>query len=125
MATTSSTTTDVQGYDINTLRNTINSVRARIAAGQPISANQIADLAWVYNTWIQHTHNYYDYYWIAYGNTSPYGTTAVWKTSGNVGVGYFSPPGAGQTVQAAHVNGLAGLVNAIRSHTHYSPDGSY
>lgn len=127
MAQIATATTGIANMDINTLRATINAIRSRIAASRTIRAQDVLDLIWVYNMWVQHTHNVTDYYWAAYGNTSPYGTTAVTRGSYAVnGLNYMSNGfGAGNSIDTNVMRTFAALVNSIKTHTHLIDDGSY
>lgn len=128
MAQITTATTGIANMDINTLQAAINAVRARLAASRTMRAQDILDIMWVYNMWIQHVHNVTDYYYMAYGNTYAYGTTAVTRTSYGVdGASYAdgSLTNAGQLVNTNSIRAFAALVNARKYHTHLIDDGVY
>ena len=121
-------TTDIVGIVVNALRNLIAAIRNRLNVDSAIRAQDILEMMYVYNVWIQHSHLVTDYYWMAYGNTSPYGTTAVTaQTAGVNGVGYSdqSQEQAGYDINRIAVINFIRQINAIISHNHYINDGSY
>lgn len=128
MTTVATTTSNVSAVDVAGMQTKINNIRSRIAANRAVRAQDIIDLAWVYNTWIQHNHSVYDYSWIAYGNTSPYPTSGLTIISQAVaGATYYTNiPSAGVSITAADIARLIGLVNNIRSHFHtFTAPGLY
>jgi len=77
MAQMLTTTSGISNLNVAAMQSVINNIRARLATSKNIRAQDIQDLMWVYNSWIQHTHSVTDFYWTAYGNASAYSTTSV------------------------------------------------
>lgn len=102
----------INNLDINYMQTVVNNIRNRLAASKTVRAQDIQDIVWLYNTWIQHTHDYYDHEYEAYGNKTPrtystvvdtrygasfyveyyfeYNSYSNWVWNGNW-VGYFQP----------------------------------
>lgn len=70
----------INNLDVNYMQTVINNVRNRLAANRAVRAQDIQDVAWLYNTWIQHTHDYWDHEYEAYGNKAPVTYTEVRDT---------------------------------------------
>lgn len=64
------TSSGVAAIDTTHLQNVITNLKAKIAAGAVMNAQDVTDLAWCYNYWIQHTHSYYDHAYEKYGNVN-------------------------------------------------------
>lgn len=132
MAQLVTSTSDVNNFDPNWARATLNAVRTRLVNSKTIRAQDIRDIINVYNAWAQHNHTVYDYYYIQYGNIPPHGTQgAVVGTATPVfsdlvsGVPLAPTPSvaAGNRIILNDIRNLMALINAIRSHSHRINDG--
>lgn len=129
MAQFVSTTTGIANLDINYLASVLQGIRNNLAASKTLKGADLLNLVWVYNTWLGHNHAVADYYYVAYGNTPPVGTTAVtaW-TTGVVGAAYMDSTTfyAGAFVNTNAMRVLCNYINSFKwSHYHQINDGWY
>lgn len=109
-----------------TLAATINAYRAKFVKGIKISYADIVNVMNLYNTWLTHTHTVADRLWIAFGNTSPYGTTTEVRTTAaptGIGLAALAPmadPGK-IPISPAYQNQATNAINATPATTHSHP----
>lgn len=102
----------------------INQMLARMNAGWPILASDVAALVTLYNQFAAHYHTASDLRGIGYGNLGVYSTSGTYVTSTSTTPTGFSSAvsPAGVTVDgnitAADINAIVGFINSIRTHDH-------
>lgn len=70
MANALRTTSGINNLDIVYMQTVINNVLNRLNTTAVLLAQDVQDIAWLYNSLAQHTHTYYDYKFIKYGNVN-------------------------------------------------------
>lgn len=124
------TTSSPLGYTIATLSALVSSLQASMVAGQSIVAADIISIkTGFYDLWRVHTHTASDRQGIdTFGNLTVYGVagTDVTKSSSAPvpNTPYVTPTfAAGQSIDAADINGMILIVNGMRNHNHTIDDG--
>lgn len=70
MATTERVTGGINNLDLVYAQTLINNLRNRINTTGVVAAQDVQDLIWLYNSFVNHTHSYYDYEFSKYGNVN-------------------------------------------------------
>lgn len=125
---TRSTSTPL-GYVLTTMQTLINEMTARMSAGWPILASDVAALITLYNQFVAHYHTASDLRGIqTFGNLGVYSTSGTYVTStSSTPTGFSattSPVGvvANGEITAADINAIVGFINSIRTHDHIIDD---
>lgn len=120
-----STTSTPLGYTLTTLQTQLNGMIARMSAGWPILASDVAALVDTYNAYAIHYHTASDLRGIqTYGNLSKYSTSGTYvasTASTPIGVSPAVTPAnvsVNSEITAADINAIIGLINSIRVHNH-------
>jgi hypothetical protein len=103
----------------------ITSLRAAIASGSTIYANDLNRISTLINNMNGHYHNYSDYYQIpTYGNTGDRNTYSEEKNTGGPDATITAPTNtaANTAITASRHNELKDSINAIRQHYHSIDD---
>jgi hypothetical protein len=103
----------------------IASLRAAIASGSTIYANDLNRISTLINNLNGHYHNYTDYYQIAtYGNTGDRTTYSESKNTGGPDSILASPTdtAANTSITAARHNQLKDSINTLKEHYHLIDD---
>ena len=121
---TRSTSTPV-GYVLTTMQTQINQMLARMNAGLPILASDVAALISLYNQFVAHYHTASDLKGVqTFGNVGVYSTAGTYVTSTSTTPTGFSATAAlagvaaNGAVTAADINAIVGFINSIRTHNH-------
>ena len=121
---TRSTSTPL-GYVITTMQTLVNEMTARMNAGWPILASDVAALVTLYNQFVAHYHTASDLRGIqTFGNLGVYSTAGTYVTSTSstpTGFSAATVPAAVAVdgeITAADINTIIGFINSMRTHEH-------